>query len=360
MKKNDEQNELLKRFEPKQLHEIKTDRQFGIVRFSPCGKFLLAGSYDSLIRRWDFSGAEPQPLEPLKGHRGWVTGIQFLPDGKHLLTTDSWGELRCWKYSGENFEVAWSVQDAHDGWIRALDTTPDGGRCVTGGKDRALRVWSTADGRKLHEFAEHPEDIFAAAIHPGGKHVVSGDLLGKVRHWNLDSGKKEREFDLSTMHHHDNIHDVVGLRILRFTDEGKTLMGAGNEPTKTNRAYGTPTICLLDWASGKEKQKLQQYETKDGFIFDLAWHEGFFLCVTSGTPGTGKFFFRRPQDEAPFYVNKKMSNCHGLAVHPDGRRLVVSATNRNSQGNGAVTDKEGNYLGNSSPLYVFEFPEPAA
>ena len=59
----------------------------------------------------------------------------------------------------------------------------------------------------------------------------------------------------------------------------------------------------------------------------------------------------------------KMSNCHSLAVHGDGR-IVVTASNRNSQGNGAVRDKRGDYVANFSPLHVFAPPgseeKPAA
>ena len=55
-------------------------------------------------------------------------------------------------------------------------------------------------------------------------------------------------------------------------------------------------------------------------------------------------------------------NCHSIALHPDRKMFVVSATNRNSQGNGAVRDKAGAYLGNNSPLHVFEIvaENPAA
>jgi hypothetical protein len=50
-----------------------------------------------------------------------------------------------------------------------------------------------------------------------------------------------------------------------------------------------------------------------------------------------------------------MANCHSLAVHPDGKRLVVAATNAGSNGNGRPKDKE--YLGNWSPLHVWSLSE---
>jgi hypothetical protein len=49
-----------------------------------------------------------------------------------------------------------------------------------------------------------------------------------------------------------------------------------------------------------------------------------------------------------------MPNCHALAAHPDGKRVVVAATNANSSGNGRNLTKEKAYPGNTSPLHVWQ------
>jgi hypothetical protein len=49
-----------------------------------------------------------------------------------------------------------------------------------------------------------------------------------------------------------------------------------------------------------------------------------------------------------------MPNLHSLSWHPNGTRLAVVATNPGSNGNGRPLDKEGNYIGNKSPIHVFE------
>lgn len=349
---------LMKRYTPKQLSEIKTDRQVGITRFSPCGKYLLAGGYDATVKRWDFSGEEPKELPAVKGHHGWVVNLAFAPKGDFVFTADTWGEVRAWEYADKTPNPRWKHSAAHDGWIRSLALSRDGRLLATGGKDRTVRVWSATDGKLVREFDGHKEEVTCVAIHPDGDSVVSGDFNGTVKHWSLKTGGHVRDIDASSMHFHHRIQDVCGLRILQWHDDGKTLLCAGSKPTKSGRAFGTPTILLYDWKTGKLTKSLEQGESKDGYIFDLAWHpDGFFMIVTSGTPGSGKLMFRRIEDGQPFFTHKKMSNCHSLAVHPDGKRILVAATNRRSQGNGAVLDKAGNYLGNSSPLYLFEIPQ---
>jgi hypothetical protein len=75
--------------------------------------------------------------------------------------------------------------------------------------------------------------------------------------------------------------------------------------------------------------------------------------VTYGTPGAGQLLYVLPEEGKPFFT-RKMSNLHSLSWHPDGKWLAVVATNPGSNGNGRPLDKEGNYVGNKSPIHVFE------
>lgn len=346
--------------EPQELFAIDCDRQVCATRFSPCGKYLFAGDYNASIRRWDITGEKPQELDRIGGHHGWVQWIEFQPKGESLLSVDSWGGLLATKYAAEKPQAIWSHDQAHDGWIRAMTLSADGTLIATGGRDRVARVWSAADGKMLHEFTDHADEVYAAAIHPDNKTLVTGDLFGSLRCWDLTSGKLAREQKIEKMHFYERIQDVAGLRLLGFHDE-KTLYCAGAEPQRAGRSIAIPTIHRLDWPSLEIKETVQFGPEKHGFVFDRAWHpEGYWAVATSGQPGNGQFLLHRPGEEKAFFLTTKMTNCHSVAVHPDGR-IAVASTNRSSQGNGAVKDKEGNYLGNYSPIQVFQPPAaPAA
>lgn len=336
----------------KELSLIECERQMAVVRFSSCGKYLFAGGYDAAIHRWEVTAAEPQSLPSVAGHHGWVQWIEFQPAGELLFSVDTWGRLQATRYAQENPKVVWSQEQAHDGWIRALSVSTDGSLVATGGRDQAARVWSAQDGKLLHEFADHPQEVYAVAISPEQDVLVTGDLLGVLRCWDLKTGKCIREHTMEGMHYYDRIQDVGGLRILRFHEEN-TLLCAGAHPQKAGRAIAIPTVHWLAWPSLEVQHTAQFGPDKQGFVFDFAWHpEGYWAIVTSGTPGTGQFLFLNPQEEKPFFLHTKLSNCHSVAVHSDGR-LAIAGTNRRSQGNGAVTDEEGNYLGNFSPIHLF-------
>lgn len=349
-----------KNFKPKELKKIETDGQVCQIRFSPCGQFLFGGGYDSSIRRWDMTTDEPQLLDPLIGHRGWVQSIAFGSEGERLYSVDSWGTIKAWPYRDENASPVWKVDDAHDGWIRDLAMSRDGELIATTGRDGYVRVWSAGDGSLKRELPKHDHDVCRVAIHPDGNSVVSGDLMGTIRHWNINTGKLIRESQFEKMHYYNRIQDVPGIYVLDFDNAGDTLWCAGGEPSSNTNHQGIPVFHQINWTTFETKKTQIFGIAKDGHIFDLAWHsEGYFAAVTSGNPGAGQFLLVRPDEEKAFFTYTKMSNCHTLALHPDGRTVVVAATNRNSQGNGAVRDKDGRYVGNSSPLHVFDLAPSA-
>ena len=349
---------LLQRFGPKQVGKpTDLDQQLCMVRYSPCGKFLAAGGFDAQVRRWSTEKDPMTALPPLTGHNGWVQALVFHSDGKRLYTADSWGRLCCWLFAEKESRPLWQVPQAHDGWIRRLAVSPDGKTVASCGRDGAVRLWSADKGDKQTELLDHKDDVFSLAFHPAGKLLVSGDLHGTIRQWDLASGKAQRTFDAKAMYLYERIQEVGGVRCLVFAREGVLLLAGGSQPKSGGFVEAGPLLLAFDWATGELKHKLTPGDATDGFVMDLAWHaEGFAMAVSSGQPGRGKLFFTRLEDVAPFFT-APLANCHSLAVHPGGSRLIVASTNGNSSGNGRVVGANKEYPGNFSPLHVWEMPK---
>ena len=346
------------RFEPRQGPTVNLDCQLGTVRYSPCGRFLAAGAYDATVRRWEVTDAGFTAMPSLTGHRGWVQALAFHPDRRRLFTADSWGEVRSWTYAERQAPPVRTMAAAHDGWIRDLAISPDGRLLATCGRDQKVRLWSIEDGRKLHELTEHNDDVFSVAFHPDGRSLVSGDLHGNVKQWDVANGRKMREFACRPLFFNaaNFEQNVGGVRRLVFDAQGRTLACAGSRARTGGNVQGHPTALLFDWASGQLRHTLVVGDGADGYMYDVAFHAtGFLMGVTSGNPGTGKFFFIRPGEQTPFFLSTRMTNCQSLAVHPNGTRLVVAATNAGSNGNGRPL-RNGVYAANMSPLHVWDLP----
>lgn len=335
---------------PKQVKIVNLDRQVCVLRFSNDGKLLAAGGQDGTVRRLDATTAELKPLAPLTGHSGWVTTLAFHPDGKRLLTGDSWGRLSCWPYADAAPKPLWTVAQAHDGWLRSLAVSPDGASVATAGADGKVCVWS-CEGKKQRTLTGHGREVYSVAYHPDGKSLVSGDCKAVVKQWD-GSGKLVREFDAHPLYAVFALQELGGARLLRFDSRGTRLAVGGALVGSKGRPV--PGVLLYDWATGKPLQTLKLLGT--GYLWDLTFHpDGFLIGVTSGSPGQGQLLFVKPDTVAPLF-QKALPNPHSLALQPGNKRLVVSATNSGSNGNGRLLGKNKKYPGNYSPLYVYDLP----
>ncbi len=349
---------LKTRFTPKALKPIDLPQQFVSGGFSPCGAFFFAGSMEGQLGRWCVvpDTAEPEliALSTLTGLTAWVSVCVCLPDGKHVVAADSWGNLAGWSYCADSTEPAWKVANAHDGWIRSIAVAPDGQTFATCGRDGRIVFWSTA-GQKKSELTVGG-DLSIVRFAPDGKSLFVGSLAGKVTQWTLENAAKIREFDASPLFTVNRLQDVGGVRTLAISPDGSTLLVGGTQPANGGNVQGKPTLLVFNIADGTFKKKAELGADGDVYVTDLEWHpDGCWLISTSGNPGQGKLITWRVEDEQPL-AEVKLSNCHLVRQHPSGRWFATLTTNANSNGNGKVVDKGGEYLGNRSPLQVLVLP----
>jgi WD40 repeat protein len=359
---NADLKELTKRYtptKPKSAKPYECDKkQHNGARYSPCGQYLLAGGFEGAVHRWDVTGDEPKMLEPLAGHNAWVQALAFSPTDKLVFTGDSWGRLRAWDYAAENPTPIWEIADAHDGWLRMVAVSGDGKWLATCGRDQVVRLWEAATGKKRHEFTGHQSDVQVVAFHPDNQQLVSGDLHGVVKHWDVVSQTHVRDLDAQLLYLENRLQEIGGVRTMVFDNAGETLLVGGTKPKNGGNVQGIPTLLAFNWKDEKKISETNFGAAGDVYVYDLQYDpRGFVIVGISGSPGTGKFCFWQIGDKEPFF-SQAMGNCHAVSIHPSGKKLAMTGINAKNQSNGrGKSTDELDYPGNYSPITFWDMTE---
>lgn len=356
------------KLDPTKAWAFKTldhDRQLSRCAFSPCGKYVAACGLEAGVQRWELESGNKTTLA---GHQTWVSSLAFHPDRQRLFTADYRGVVHCWPYTADSPKPLWSIAEAHQGWARAVAVSPDGKLLVTAGNDLVVRVWSADDGKPVRELAGHERDVFTLAFHPDGRALVSGDLLGRVCHWDFAAGKLARTIDAGLLHTRGDDYeftaDVGGVRAMAFDDAGKLLACSGMTNVKGNTfCPGDPLVLVFDWASGQLKQQLKNKQKADGPFNTLRFlGDGTLVGHGEGSSGSALAFWKTDQSEPVHELNKGKSG-YSVDLHPDGLQLaIVEYASNGPGGNGRHVKSHDEYVSNNgvlSVLKLFEKPEEA-
>jgi WD40 repeat protein len=305
------------------LKELKHDRPLFSCRIDPQGKFVFAGAHDSLVERWD---AASDKKDAFTGHQSWVRGMAFQPAGDLLCTGDYAGRVNAWRYAAEPVQSPIYSIAAHKGWVRAMAISPDGATMATVGNDNIVRLWNAGDGKPLRELIGHESHVYNVAFHPGG-HLVSADLKGVIKDWDLATGAAVRQFDASLLWKYDSTFraDIGGARGFAISPDGQWVAAAGiTDVTNAFAGIGHAVIALFDWNTGERKQVLRPKEDFKGVAWSVAFHPAGFIVAAAGGGGGGALWFFKPDAPQPFHAFKLPAVARDMALHPNGLHVAVA------------------------------------
>ena len=315
--------------DPKQTHvvrEWKHGKPMIACCFDPQGRFLYTTSEDYSMQRWLMSDEKGEKKTAWPAHDSWIWDLAFFPDGETVVTAGCDDKIIFWP-TGEATPKPIREVSAHKGWIRSVDINRDGSLIATGGHDRFVRLWSP-DGQLVREFKGHERDVYSVLFHPDGKHILSGDLDGKVIQWSIADGMQVRTFDAKGLHSYNTGQRVHfgGVRGLAIHPDKSLLACCGlHKATNPLGAVHEPLIELFSLKDGKKVRA--QADGIKGVSWDVEFlADGSEVTVSGGTSG-GYLLFFKPGEEKAYHKFKLKNTAKGMSVHPDG--LTIATTHHN-------------------------------
>jgi WD40 repeat protein len=308
--------------------DLTHDRPLITCRFDPLGKFAYASSEGYSIVRWDLEKKAKSSLDE-NAHETWVLALAFTPDSKTMFSGGGDGRLIWWPEPGASEPPKPSrTVVAHSGWINSIAASADGQWIASAGNDRMVRVWSAADGSPIAEFPGHERPVYRVAFLPGGKFLLTADLLGRVVQWEIATRKEVRRLDAAKLWKYEGGQgvDYGGVRDLSLSPDASTLVCSGLiEASNPLGAVSIPAAVTFDWNSGAERSLHRPKESPNGVGWAVRFHpSGEFFVMASGGNGGGILWFFKPGQVNETHRFNLPNTARDMDLHPDGLRVATA------------------------------------
>ena len=319
----------------------------------PAGRYVFFGAEDNLVHRFDL---QPRPSRRWPPTIAGSAPSAARPSGDVLYSGGYDGRLdlvarRRRKAAAASassrpiragFAPSPSVPTASESPPAATTTSSSSGTRPTASS------WPTLAGHASH--------VYNVAFHPSGETLVSCDLKGVLKEWDVAAGTLKRDLTpAAALYKYDTTFraDIGGARSIAFRTDGKQLaVGGITNVTNAFAGIGNPAIVLARLAEGKVALQLEAKEKINGVAWGVAHHpDGFWIGLAGGGGGGWLYFWKdvpmpapdakpaatirirqrppNPQKRRNSSNSSSRTSGRDLDLHPDNLRLAVAHADGN-------------------------------
>ena len=170
------------------LWDVETEQRIATFRgdqplsvsYSPDGKTLAVGTWNSTIELWDVATRQRSAI--LQGHTGGVTSVAFSADGRLLASGSYDTTVRLWNV---RMRQQTANLQRHTGVVFSVALSPDGTRLASGSEDGTVRLWDTPTRTEMVVLVGGSLGVRSVSFSPDGALLASGDVQGGIYLWDV-------------------------------------------------------------------------------------------------------------------------------------------------------------------------------
>jgi WD40 repeat protein len=180
------------------------------------GRKAISASDDKTLKVWDLStGAVVRTLE---GHSGGVSAVAVFEDGRKAISASDDKTLKVWDLSTG---AVVRTLEGHRDWVRAVAVFEDGRKAISASDDKTLKVWDLSAGAVVRTLEGHSGSVNAVAVFEDGGKAVSASDDKTLKVWDLSTGAVVR-----TLEGHSG-----SVRAVAVFEDGKKAISASDDKT---------------------------------------------------------------------------------------------------------------------------------
>lgn len=155
----------------------------------PTKPYVLAASYDLVIKLWDWGSAWKCSRIFEQEHSSSVMQVAFNPKDTNAFASVSKNKtLKIWSVDSPHSNLTLA---GHSSNVRCLDyfTRSDKQYLITGSDDGTAKIWDLQKKRCVKTLERHANRVSAVCSHPELPILMTGSRDGTVRLWNSNTFK---------------------------------------------------------------------------------------------------------------------------------------------------------------------------
>jgi WD40 repeat protein len=299
----------------------------------PETKRVFAGSSDGCVYHFDLAEEKPESAA-MEGHTGYVTSVAVA--GTSVISGAYDGQLIWWDAESRAKVRGFK---AHDRWIRNVVATRDGKLVASVADDMVCRVWDAGSAKPRHELRGHQamtpnhfsSMLYACAFSDDGTLLATGDKVGHVVVWDVESGKPLATLEVPELYTWDpraRIHSIGGIRSLAFSaDNTQLAVGGMGKVGNIDHLEGKARVEVFNWQKQENVAKFSSDKGK-GLITHLAFHPQGDWLLGAGGDAKGLFMFLDVAAGKVIREESAATHFHKFALDETGARIFTAGHNK--------------------------------